>query len=368
MVKMLDRNNGFNSIDPVVSALNWLALNAPDVRIVNMSIGTTALFTGYCDSATAWTMSLASAVATLHARGVTLFAAAGNDTATVAMAAPACIRDVVSVGAVYDSAYGSDQVVCRDPSAADKVTCFSDSSPALDLLAPGALITSTGLRSRGSPLSTYLGTSQASPHAAAAAAVLLQARPTLTPLEVEGVLNGSGTPLTDRRNGRVTPRIDALAALTLPVLPHTLTVTNAGSGSGSVTSDPAGVDCGSSCSYTFGFGLAVTLTRRPAPGSIFKRWSGACSGTGACMVSMAADRAVTALFDRIMCVVPNVVGKKLPAARTALRTGHCKLGKVTRVYSSRKKGRVLSQRPKGHRTFTVGTAVAVTVSRGSKPR
>jgi len=65
------------------------------------------------------------------------------------------------------------------------------------------------------------------------------------------------------------------------------------SGSGTVTSDPAGIACSSSCSATFGGGTVVTLT--PTSGS-FTGWGGACSGTGSCEVRMNKDRSVTASF------------------------------------------------------------------------
>ena len=224
MVKMINANGSFESADQIIDSLNWLALNRPDVKVINMSIVTFQTFSGDCDSSETWTMAISSAVATLRSHGVTLFASAGNDSSRTRMAAPACIRDVVSVGAVYDSAYGSNQAFCQDPSAADRVACFSDSSPTLDLLAPGALITSTGLRSTGSAISTYLGTSQASPHAAGSAAILLQQRPSLTPAQIEALLKGSGKPVTDWREGRVTPRIDVFAALSTPIVPHTLAV------------------------------------------------------------------------------------------------------------------------------------------------
>ena len=330
-----------------------------------MSIDTFALFPGNCDASTAWTMAISSAVAQLHSAGVTLFASSGNDKSTTSMGAPACIKDVVSVGAVYDSAYGPDQLFCRDPSAADRVTCFSDSSPTLDLLAPGAVITSTGLRSQGSPVSTYIGTSQASPHAAATTAMLLQAKPSLTPDQVEGVLK-AGKLIRDWRNGRVTSRIDALAALDVQIVPHTLTVSKAGSGSGTVTSSPAGIDCGATCSHVYDFGTSVALTVSRKSPSTSVRWSGACSGAGACTVSMGTERSVTAILTRIKCVVPNVRGKTLAAARSAIKKGHCKVGKITRAFSTAKKGRVISQRPKARRTLPAGTAVALKISRGPK--
>ncbi len=77
-----------------------------------------------------------------------------------------------------------------------------------------------------------------------------------------------------------------------------LTVTRDGTGSGMVTASPAGVDCGTTCSASYAEGTTVTLLAVPAHGSLFTGWSGACSGTGACRVTMTGARSVTATFDR----------------------------------------------------------------------
>ena len=81
---------------------------------------------------------------------------------------------------------------------------------------------------------------------------------------------------------------------------HLLTVTRAGTGVGTVVSIPAGIDCGATCSAAFASGTAVTLTAAPAAGSTFAGWSGACSGTGACELTMDGARAVTATFAGAM--------------------------------------------------------------------
>jgi hypothetical protein len=79
---------------------------------------------------------------------------------------------------------------------------------------------------------------------------------------------------------------------------HTLTVLKPGTGSGTVTSSPAGINCGSDCSESYNQGTSVTLTATPASGSTFTGWSGGgCSGTGTCVVIMNADIAVTAAFS-----------------------------------------------------------------------
>jgi aryl-phospho-beta-D-glucosidase BglC (GH1 family) len=76
-----------------------------------------------------------------------------------------------------------------------------------------------------------------------------------------------------------------------------LTVTKAGAGSGTVTSSPSGINCGSTCSANYASGTSVTLTAAAASGSTFAGWSGACTGTGTCTVSMTAARSVTATFN-----------------------------------------------------------------------
>jgi len=79
-------------------------------------------------------------------------------------------------------------------------------------------------------------------------------------------------------------------------LMRVLTVTKAGSGAGTVTSDVAGINCGATCSGSFADGTVVTLTAAASAGSSFTGWSGDCSGTGTCIVTMSAARNVTATF------------------------------------------------------------------------
>ncbi len=79
----------------------------------------------------------------------------------------------------------------------------------------------------------------------------------------------------------------------------TLTVSKSGSGSGTVTSSPAGINCGSTCSASYASGTGVTLTAAAAGGSTFAGWSGACSGTGTCAVTMSANQSVTATFNLV---------------------------------------------------------------------
>jgi hypothetical protein len=76
-----------------------------------------------------------------------------------------------------------------------------------------------------------------------------------------------------------------------------LTLARAGTGTGAVTSSPSGINCGSTCSASYNPGTSVTLTATAASGSTFAGWSGACTGTGSCVVSMSAAKSVTATFS-----------------------------------------------------------------------
>jgi uncharacterized repeat protein (TIGR02543 family) len=81
---------------------------------------------------------------------------------------------------------------------------------------------------------------------------------------------------------------------------YALTVSKTGTGSGTVTSSPAGISCGSDCSESYASGTSVTLTAAAASGSTFAGWSGACTGTSStCTVSMSAAQSVTATFNPV---------------------------------------------------------------------
>jgi hypothetical protein len=76
-----------------------------------------------------------------------------------------------------------------------------------------------------------------------------------------------------------------------------VTVAKAGSGDGAVTSSPAGIACGATCSEDFETRKTVTLQAEPAPGSSFTGWTGACSGTGPCQIRLTAAADVAATFQ-----------------------------------------------------------------------
>ena len=93
------------------------------------------------------------------------------------------------------------------------------------------------------------------------------------------------------------PAPEVARGLTVQSPTFSLSVARQGPGSGVVTSNPAGIDCGTACSASFASGSPVTLTASAAAGSVFSGWSGAgCSGTATCVVTMNAAQSVTATF------------------------------------------------------------------------
>ena len=121
-------------------------------------------------------------------------------------------------------------------------------------------------------------------------------------------------------------------------------------GSGTVSSSPAGIACGSTCAHSYDQNTVVTLSAAPASGYSFTGWSGAgCTGTNTCVVTMSAARTVAATFTAI------------PASSFALTTTVTGSGQGT-----------LTSNPSGincpttcSSTVTSGTSVTLTAASGS---
>jgi hypothetical protein len=114
--------------------------------------------------------------------------------------------------------------------------------------------------------------------------------------------DGASNVNTDPANGTVTFDLaagnDATCTFVNKAL-VSLTVTKAGTGSGTVTSVPAGIDCGTDCTESYPLDTLVTLTAAPDQDSTFDGWSGACTNpTGHCIVTMDAAKSVTATFTK----------------------------------------------------------------------
>jgi uncharacterized delta-60 repeat protein len=173
-----------------------------------------------------------------------------------------------------------------------------------------------------------------------------------------GACAGTGTCTVSMGSDRaVTARFEA---------DKTLTLARAGNGVGAVSSDPAGISCGSACAHTFRYGTVLTLTAAATPRSAFKGWSGACAGTSTCTVTMSAARSVTATFAA-RCIVPRAKGKALRTAKRALVKAHCKVGRVKKAFSAKvKQGRVIAQGARPGKKLAPGAKVRLTVSKGKK--
>ncbi len=210
VVKVLDKT-GAGTSTSILSGLDFVINQHPEVKVVNLSLGLANLFSGSCDSAASFTTAFAAAVNTLRGRGAVFFASSGNNGSTSQIAVPACIGNAIAVGAVYKADAGTISFGCTDATtAADRIPCFSNSDSQVDVLAPGAPVTSAGI---GGGVSTFVGTSQACPVAAGVAALMLSAHPGLSPDALEAALKNTGVTVTDPRNGLSFRRIDAKSAV-----------------------------------------------------------------------------------------------------------------------------------------------------------
>lgn len=86
-------------------------------------------------------------------------------------------------------------------------------------------------------------------------------------------------------------------AVSAPSNTKLLTIGKTGTGAGTVTSSPSGIDCGANCLAPYATNTTVTLTAVPSFGSRFAGWSGACTGSSTqCQVMLNIDKTVIAKF------------------------------------------------------------------------
>lgn len=144
----------------------------------------------------------------------------------------------------------------------------------------------------------------------------------------------------------------------------TVAISKSGRGKGKVASSPGGISCGKACSHGYGYGTSLKLKAKPAKGSRFVRWSGACTGAARCTIAITDNVRVGATFALRPCLVPDVVGKTLKAAKLAIRRRFCSVGKVRTVTSTIAKGRVVSQAPTRGKKLKPHSRINLVVSNG----
>ncbi len=237
-LKISPDNNGSATTAAIVAAWDWCITHQNDdpnnpIVVISTSFGGGRYFSS-CDSDTpAMTTAAENAVAA----GITVLASSGNDGWCDSMGWPACISSVLSIGAVYDAAFGThypcvDAGSCAtiysngcstgwyaiDDTAADMVTSYSNTAAFLDMLAPSDKayttdIAGTGGYSTGDYTDSFGGTSAACPYAAGAVACLQSAAMDilgryLTPAEVKENLIAMGGYITDGKVAITRPRIN----------------------------------------------------------------------------------------------------------------------------------------------------------------
>ena len=248
------RTDGYAYSSDIIAGINWAVANraARNIVAINMSLG------GGAYSAACPSDAFAASIQAARTAGILTTVASGNNGYNTALASPACAPAAVSVGAVYDANVGGLRwSTCTDATtAADQVTCFSNSASFLTILAPGALIDAGG----------YLmgGTSQAAPHVAGALAVLRAANPAETADATLTRLLAAGPPVTDPRNGVKKPRLNLGGAVAAACAPRTGVATVAVPPGGSTSS--LAVTAAAGCAWSAST-AASWLSLSPASGS-----------------------------------------------------------------------------------------------------
>ncbi|MGY0231987.1 S8 family peptidase [Longispora urticae] len=214
----------------VIAAVNWVVGHQVEYGIaaINLSLGDDSWNTQQCRGGKG-----EAAFRDARQVGVVPVVAAGNDAYhdsvyQSGVSWPACVPGALTVGAVYDSSEPGHDVawgdvttrdLCNDRASvirADRIACFSQGGPLLDLLAPGAWAITVPAIDTPANADTKAGTSQAAPHVAGAVAVLSAAAPFATLQQITTALTSTGPMIRDDREAppRWTHRLDLAAALT----------------------------------------------------------------------------------------------------------------------------------------------------------
>ena len=150
-----------------------------------------------------------------------------------------------------------------------------------------------------------------------------------------------------------------------------LTVTAPTAGAGTITSSPSGINCPGTCTASFAQGTQVTLTAVPGKNYIFGGWSGGCTGTGVCTVTINAAMSVTASFTAGTGITVALAGTGTGTVTSSPAGINCSTAAGAVCSAPFQPGALvtLSESPSGTNTFTgwsgactgAGTTCKVTV-------
>ncbi|TAG46365.1 MAG: hypothetical protein EAZ30_12865 [Betaproteobacteria bacterium] len=224
--------------------------------------------------------------------GVTAIAAGGYYTCAIASAEMYCWG-----WALGESSNTPNPLPARVNGAANGVTQMAGGSDHVCVVAAGGLrcwgFNSYGALGVGAQIIS--STNPINAIAAGAGVTAVAAGNQYTCAVISGGLHcwgGNDYGQFDDRVNKPNPKLFAA----IPFVGHAVTVTRAGTGGGIVFSQPAGIDCAPGCAQQFDVGSSVTLSAVTPPGSVFNGWSGPCSGSGACMLTVNNAINVTATF------------------------------------------------------------------------
>jgi subtilisin family serine protease len=196
-----------------------LRRSADDYRLVaiNISLGGGEFF-GPCDGAN---LAYAAAINAAADAGITVVAAAGNSGYPDALNVPACISRTISVGSAWDVDPGwipyqfcldpECHTVCDDSFRWQRaVSCYSNSNPYLDLVAPSEFLKAAA--ANGVTVD-FGGTSGAAAYVTGAVALISQVFPEADPNTTKFLLAATGQPTMDDKNGLIRPIVDLATAV-----------------------------------------------------------------------------------------------------------------------------------------------------------
>jgi subtilisin family serine protease len=185
---------GTGAFSDVIAGIEW-CVDTAQAEVINMSLGGGA-FSEICDESDP--TGTASAVNAAAANGVLVVSSAGNEKNHNAVGTPACASGSMAVGATYDANVGRMRFLdCTDrKTRRDRITCFSNRWDFLDVVAPGCVIHSAD-REIADIVVGMCGTSQASPHVAGLAALVMASNPGLSTDEIRECINLTAKDLGD---------------------------------------------------------------------------------------------------------------------------------------------------------------------------